>query len=376
MEVRRPRERRAAPQTLDGQRRTPCWARNIAGTARRGRHRRSAPGRRGRPGCSRTSLLTPASHRPPDPTKCPSTDASVHDASHLVAPRPGVEEATYTPTARATRSEETVWLTCTPTRQPTCERSCSLAAPPASARWEAGRAAREALPLEVHAEIGENAGRDPIGTLRTQDQDRVQQLVPIRWGRMSVSPFTFYRGAAAVMASDLGGVPHTNLRVQLCGDAHLSNFGAFAAPDRRARLRHQRLRRDPHRARRGTSDRTHRRPHRRLAGAARGGRRRCERQVPEVARRSSARKPRAAQPSSWRPSAAARRRRTVSAPRPSSPRSWTAGGDQGAATARRAVQRCGPRERDRPARQVLRRLRRLPAGQPAGAALRTLSDSR
>ena len=74
---------------------------------------------------------------------------------------------------------------------------------------------------------------DPLATLRAQDAGRVPGLVPIRWGRMSVSPFTYYRGAAAVMASDLAETAHTGLEVQLCGDAHLSNFGVFAAPDRR-----------------------------------------------------------------------------------------------------------------------------------------------
>ena len=66
-----------------------------------------------------------------------------------------------------------------------------------------------------------------------QDRTRVPELVPIRHGRMSVSAFTFYRGAAGIMAADLGAAPHTDLNVQLCGDAHLSNFGVFAAPDRR-----------------------------------------------------------------------------------------------------------------------------------------------
>src|SRR5215218_7056277 len=68
--------------------------------------------------------------------------------------------------------------------------------------------------------------------LAPQDTARVQELLPIRYGRMAVSPFTFYRGAAAVMAADLGGAPRTNLRVQLCGDAHLSNFGIYRSPER------------------------------------------------------------------------------------------------------------------------------------------------
>ena len=69
--------------------------------------------------------------------------------------------------------------------------------------------------------------------MQGQDRTRVPELVPIRHGRMSVSAFTFYRGAAGIMAADLGAAPNTDLNVQLCGDAHLSNFGVFAAPDRR-----------------------------------------------------------------------------------------------------------------------------------------------
>ena len=74
---------------------------------------------------------------------------------------------------------------------------------------------------------------DPVELLEEQAQTRVPELVPIRYGRMLVSPFTFYRGAAYLMASDLASGPRTGLHTQLCGDAHLSNFGGFAAPDRR-----------------------------------------------------------------------------------------------------------------------------------------------
>ena len=74
---------------------------------------------------------------------------------------------------------------------------------------------------------------DPVELLEEQAQTRVPELVPIRYGRMLVSPFTFYRGAAYLMASDLAGGPRTGLHTQLCGDAHLSNFGGFAAPDRK-----------------------------------------------------------------------------------------------------------------------------------------------
>jgi uncharacterized protein (DUF2252 family) len=75
--------------------------------------------------------------------------------------------------------------------------------------------------------------RDPVDLLEEQAATRVEELVPIRYGRMLVSPFTFFRGAAYLMASDLAEAPRTGLRTQLCGDAHLSNFGAFASPDRR-----------------------------------------------------------------------------------------------------------------------------------------------
>jgi uncharacterized protein (DUF2252 family) len=74
---------------------------------------------------------------------------------------------------------------------------------------------------------------DPVELVERESESRVPELVPIRYGRMLVSPFTFYRGAAAIMASDLAATPRSGLTVQCCGDAHLSNFGAFASPERR-----------------------------------------------------------------------------------------------------------------------------------------------
>lgn len=104
---------------------------------------------------------------------------------------------------------------------------------PRRSRLDAGRDRRSTLPLAAHAALDQPPGRDPLAVLRSQDVRRVQELVPIRYGRMSVDPLAFYRGAAAVMASDLAAAPHTDLYVQLCGDAHLANFGVYAAPDRR-----------------------------------------------------------------------------------------------------------------------------------------------
>jgi uncharacterized protein (DUF2252 family) len=99
-------------------------------------------------------------------------------------------------------------------------------------RTARGKDARVAVPLEAHAEFRPDKGRDPVGLLLGQATSRVPELVPVRHGRMLVSPFAFYRGAALPMAADLAGTPASGLRVQLCGDAHLSNFGAFASPER------------------------------------------------------------------------------------------------------------------------------------------------
>jgi uncharacterized protein (DUF2252 family) len=96
-----------------------------------------------------------------------------------------------------------------------------------------GRDARAAAPLESQAEFGPDRSRDPVGLLLEQEKSRVPDLVPVRHGRMLVSPFTYFRGAALPMAADLATTPTSGLRVQLCGDAHLANFGAFASPARR-----------------------------------------------------------------------------------------------------------------------------------------------
>lgn len=96
-----------------------------------------------------------------------------------------------------------------------------------------GRAARKQVPRSAHGRWIPSADRpDPIAILQAQSQDRVPELVPIRYGRMAASPFTYLRGAPAVMAADLAAQSHTGLTVQLCGDAHLLNFGVYASPER------------------------------------------------------------------------------------------------------------------------------------------------
>src|SRR5215207_9079884 len=101
-------------------------------------------------------------------------------------------------------------------------------------RRAAGEVARDRTPPASHAGWAPATDRpDPVGLLEEQNITREPDLVPVRHGRMLVSPFTFYRGAAKIMAADLKDTPTAGLQVQLCGDAHLSNFGVFASPERR-----------------------------------------------------------------------------------------------------------------------------------------------
>lgn len=100
-------------------------------------------------------------------------------------------------------------------------------------RRDAGRAARARLPRAALADVHLTAGRpDPVALLESQATSRIAELVPIRYGRMLTSALAFYRGAALIMAADLAAGPHTGLTAQLCGDAHLCNFGLFGSPER------------------------------------------------------------------------------------------------------------------------------------------------
>jgi uncharacterized protein (DUF2252 family) len=98
-----------------------------------------------------------------------------------------------------------------------------------------GKAARNEVARSVHGRWEPAVDRpDPVSLLEEHGVNRVPELVPIRYGRMLVSPFTFYRGAAQIMAADLAATPQSGLTSQICGDAHLSNFGVFASPERQA----------------------------------------------------------------------------------------------------------------------------------------------
>jgi hypothetical protein len=116
-------------------------------------------------------------------------------------------------------------------------KPASLAVVPQRSRdqlYATGKATRDSCPRLSHAGWNPRADRpDPIEILEASNKGRLPELIPVRYGRMIPSPFAFFRGAAAIMASDLAHTPATGIRVQVCGDAHLMNFGAFATPERR-----------------------------------------------------------------------------------------------------------------------------------------------
>src|SRR3954452_24654294 len=120
-----------------------------------------------------------------------------------------------------------------PRPAPQGDASAVTATAAVAGQAESGRAARRQVPRRSHAHWAPASDRpDPIAQLEEQAESRDPTLVPIRHGRMAASAFAFFRGAAYVMAADLAETPTSGITVQLCGDAHLSNFGGFAAPDR------------------------------------------------------------------------------------------------------------------------------------------------
>ena len=124
----------------------------------------------------------------------------------------------------------------TPTQVPgtAAATNSNGSAVPSTALLAAGKALRETVPRHSHGAWKRDKQKvDPLAILRASNKGRIEQLIPIRHARMLQSPFTFYRGAAAVMAADLASTPTTGLRVQACGDCHLLNFGGFATPERK-----------------------------------------------------------------------------------------------------------------------------------------------
>jgi uncharacterized protein (DUF2252 family) len=118
---------------------------------------------------------------------------------------------------------------------PSIKTSATLSLPYLSAEERAtqGKSLRNKAPRSAHAQWQASKNRpDPVETLCASNAGRIEHLIPIRFGRMAQSPFAFYRGAAAIMASDLAQTPTSGLNVQACGDAHLMNFGGFATPER------------------------------------------------------------------------------------------------------------------------------------------------
>src|SRR5258708_13211607 len=119
-----------------------------------------------------------------------------------------------------------------PSRRYELDTSLGLATP--AERAAKGRQLRTEVPRSSHAGFEPSATRpDPVDVLASQSASRVADLIPIRYGRMLASPFSYFRGAALPMAYDLSGTPATGLAVQLCGDAHLGNFGMFGSAERR-----------------------------------------------------------------------------------------------------------------------------------------------
>jgi uncharacterized protein (DUF2252 family) len=126
-------------------------------------------------------------------------------------------------------------LTAEPTRTvPEPTAATRRPRPTPKERRAAGKALRASVPLDAHATLSRTSSSpDAVTLLDEQAADRVPELVPIRYGRMLASPFAFYRGAARVMAADLAGAPRSGLVVQMCGDAHVANFGLYGSPERR-----------------------------------------------------------------------------------------------------------------------------------------------
>jgi uncharacterized protein (DUF2252 family) len=172
-------------------------------------------------------------HRDPEPEAgiLPRGDDADAPPAIEVPPSEAASEPTELRPQRGPRSDE---AKSAASRTRRSSRAKAVPHPTPDESTARGKAERAEVGRSLHGEwTASSTRRDPVDLLEEQAARRVPELVPIRYGRMLVSPFAFFRGAAYVMASDLADLPRTRLHVQLCGDAHLSNFGAYAAPDRR-----------------------------------------------------------------------------------------------------------------------------------------------
>ena len=165
-----------------------------------------------------------------------ATAAEAHQGAPLASPRLSDAPNPSAPCDGAMKSKQSTARPPVASAEvggPPSPRTPGVEHPSIGDRAARGRAARAVVPRSSHGEWQPRGDRpDPVGLLEEQAANRVPELVPLRYTRMLESPFTFYRGAAYLMASDLAPAPRTGLTVQLCGDAHLSNFGTFLAPDR------------------------------------------------------------------------------------------------------------------------------------------------
>jgi uncharacterized protein (DUF2252 family) len=163
---------------------------------------------------------------------CPMTQDTIASQSARTTARRGATGAKASAPARSRTRGPAQSRTGTARLRANGPQPVSMPTP--AERAAAGKAARSRVPRESHAAFDPPASRpDPISLLERQGQARVPELLPVRYGRMLASPFAYFRGAALPMASDLATTPTTGLEVQACGDAHLSNFGIFASPERR-----------------------------------------------------------------------------------------------------------------------------------------------
>ncbi len=202
---------------------------------------KASPGTKAAPGRTATATKSPTATKGPTTTSTPAVQAPVQPPATpaTAAPADGAAPLRRLPEPVTSRRVQAIdeqeasaysaaWAPEAPTGDVWTPRPWVAT----SVRQEEGKAVRKRVPRTSHAAFELRPDRDPIAILEAQEQSRLQDLVPLRHLRMSESPFAYYRGTPAVMAFDLATAPRTDIIVQASGDAHLSNFGLFASPER------------------------------------------------------------------------------------------------------------------------------------------------